>query len=102
MLANRSSMIGKAMLKIIVIMMIEPMLIYQSAVRSVYFPWKRNPTSVIPIPSENFMLRRIMMRPMFMMSKNDRLTVKLMSWSVMSRWHSKFVRCLKMNETTTL
>lgn len=37
-----SSIKGKVMLKIMVMMMIEPMVMYQSEVMSWYWPWNRN------------------------------------------------------------
>ena len=74
-----SSMMGNEILKIMVIMMTVPMLLYQSGVISLYLPCSKNPTSVISTLAVNFILRMIMINAMFMMSMNERLMVKLKS-----------------------
>jgi len=80
-----SSMMGKEILNIIVMIMMLPMLIYQSAARLLYFPWKRKPTCVMFTPVVNFMLRRIIITPILRMRMKERLTVKLRSSAEISR-----------------
>jgi len=68
-------MIGKAILNIMVIMMIEPIFMYQSGVRSVYLPCNKKDTDYIPSCLLYFIFIRIITKPMFIINKNERFIV---------------------------
>ena len=64
----------------------DPILLYQSAVKSPYLPCKRKPTSLGAVPPEYFMLRIIMMRAEFIIRRNALLRVYEYSSEAMRRW----------------
>ena len=55
--------------------MTDPMLLYQSAVKSPYLPCRRKPTSLGAVPPEYFILRIIMIKAEFMIRRKALLRV---------------------------
>lgn len=63
------------MLKIMVMMIIVPIFRYQSGETSLYLPWRRKLNALIFRLLEYFMFKMIMIKPMFIISKNERFIV---------------------------
>ena len=71
----KSSINGNDMLKIIVMIMMEPMVIYQSEVMSRYWPWNKNSNYLGERSFLKLKLSKTMIRPMFMIRMKERLSM---------------------------
>jgi hypothetical protein len=81
-----SSITGKAILKIIVRIITEPILLYQSAVKSPYRPCNKKPTSLGAVPPEYFMFSIIMIRAEFMIKRKALFKVYEYNSEATRRW----------------
>lgn len=62
------------------------MLLYQSAVKSPYLPWRRKPTSIGALPPEYFIFRIIIINAEFIIRRKALLRVYEYNSEAMRRW----------------